>query len=74
MSEETYRPTKFCWVCSRKLWGGKGVVLMVDGQYRTMHKHCSERREEYNPSHPCRNCKYKDERRDLYPCSVCEAF
>jgi hypothetical protein len=35
-----YKKTKFCWWCSRKLWANKGVVKVIEGLPRTLHKQC----------------------------------
>ena len=43
MTKPDYKPTRFCWVCGRKLWNvKKPVVQVVEGLPRTMHKFCSE--------------------------------
>jgi len=34
------KPIKSCWWCNRKLWGGKGVIKMIDGHPRILHKIC----------------------------------
>lgn len=33
---------KFCWCCGRKLWGGQGIEMMVEGYLRTLHKFCAK--------------------------------
>lgn len=68
---------KFCWECGRKLWGGKGVPIEVDGKDRVVHKSCAEQRKRFGyimEVHPCNNCRHKNDPRDAYPCMVCEAF
>ncbi len=32
---------KFCWVCSKKLWGNHKEELVIDGHTRTLHKTCA---------------------------------
>lgn len=66
------KKTKLCWECGRKLYQNKGIMIQVDGLPRLVHKQCAEQRKKEN--HPCYFCEYKNEPRDAYPCSVCEAF
>lgn len=42
-------PTKFCWACSKKLWGNHKEELVIDGYNRTLHKMCAkEVKKEYD--------------------------
>ena len=34
--------TKFCWICSKKLWGNRSEELIIDGYPRTLHKICAK--------------------------------
>jgi hypothetical protein len=33
---------KFCWLCSKKLWGRHKEVLIIDYYPRTLHKSCAK--------------------------------
>lgn len=37
------RGVKFCWECSRKLWGNHHIVLEVFGEDRVLHKQCADK-------------------------------
>ena len=33
---------RFCWECSRKLWGNRHAVRVIDGHERILHKCCAK--------------------------------
>ena len=33
---------KFCWLCSKKLYGNHSEVLVIDTHSRTLHKTCAK--------------------------------
>jgi hypothetical protein len=43
LGEEMTSKVKFCWICSKKLWGNSSEVLMIDGYSRTLHKTCAKK-------------------------------
>jgi hypothetical protein len=48
MAKKTPRGIRFCWVCSKKLYGNHhATVKGPDGNERVMHKYCAKH--EYKP-------------------------
>ena len=39
---KTKNKVNFCWICSKKLWGGHREVLTIDMWPRTLHKMCAK--------------------------------
>ncbi len=33
---------RFCWECSRQLWGNSHTIMYIDGEYRVLHKLCAQ--------------------------------
>ena len=54
MPEELKSRVRFCWECSRQLWGNHFVEREIDGYKRILHKQCAKS----YPTHKCSWCGY----------------